>query len=97
MQHVNQTTAIATDLGLDARGIPLRKSFLEFGTTDVDHLRAIHDQLESQRADFAAAFYDYFLSFDELATGLPQHDVEIAFYSEGGTNREQSRKNCVTS
>lgn len=77
MQCVSQTAAaIAEDLGLDARGIALRKSFLEFGATDVDHLQSIHDQLESQRAEFTAAFYDYFLSFDELRALLPGEAIE---------------------
>ncbi|GAO37372.1 diguanylate cyclase [Sulfuricella sp. T08] len=77
MQNVSQTaTTIAEDLGLDARGIALRKRFLEFGAADVDHLRAIHDQLESQRSDFTAAFYDYFLSFDELRALLPGETIE---------------------
>jgi diguanylate cyclase (GGDEF)-like protein/PAS domain S-box-containing protein len=77
MQHVSQTAAtIAENLGLDARGIALRKRFLELGATDVGHLCAIHDQLESQRSDFSAAFYDYFLSFDELRALLPGDTVE---------------------
>lgn len=77
MQHVSQTAAtIAEGLGLDVRGIALRKRFLEFCATDVDHLRSIHDQLEFQRVDFAAAFYDYFLSFDELRILLPGETIE---------------------
>lgn len=77
MQDVNQTAAaIAKNLGLDAHGIASRKSFLEFDATDVEHLRSIHDQLEFQRVGFTAAFYDYFLSFDELRALLPGNAID---------------------
>ncbi len=60
--------SIASDIGLDAQEIAIRKRFLEFSDKDVALLKSLHDKLEPEGDRFTAAFYEHLLQFEPLRT-----------------------------
>ncbi|MHB1077620.1 EAL domain-containing protein [Thiobacillus sp.] len=63
--------AVERALGLDDAAVVRRKAFLEFTDDDVARLRTLHEALQDMAPDFANAFYDHLLTFEETRALLP--------------------------
>lgn len=61
----------------DEAEIERRKAFLQFGSDEVRRLRELHLILEDRVDEFAAAFYDHLLSFDETRRLIPDERALI--------------------
>jgi hypothetical protein len=57
--------AVVRALELDEAAIARRKAFLEFTDDDVARLKALHRALQDIGPEFAQAFYDHLLRFEE--------------------------------
>jgi hypothetical protein len=76
MQNLDSVVeSIASEIGLEAQEIALRKAFLQFTEQDVARLSEIHDLLASESFAFASAFYDHLLSFEPLRSLLPDPET----------------------
>jgi diguanylate cyclase (GGDEF)-like protein len=64
---------IASEMGITAEEVALRKEFLEFSEADSNLLRGIHEHIASLHIDesFADLFYHHLLSFPELRKLIP--------------------------
>uniref|UniRef100_UPI003566D984 protoglobin domain-containing protein n=1 Tax=Halomonas sp. TaxID=1486246 RepID=UPI003566D984 len=63
--------AVVRTLAFDEAEIARRKAFLEFTAEDVARLRALHATLQTLAPDFANAFYDHLLAFEETRRFIP--------------------------
>ncbi|PZP51268.1 MAG: hypothetical protein DI596_14665, partial [Azospira oryzae] len=63
--------AVARALALDEDAIARRKAFLEFTDEDVGRLKALHEALKDLPEEFAKAFYDHLLRFEETRRLIP--------------------------
>jgi diguanylate cyclase (GGDEF)-like protein/PAS domain S-box-containing protein len=61
---------LAADMRIDAAEIAQRKSFLDFGASDVRHLRRIHERLHDAPHGFADSVYDYLRTYPPLRSML---------------------------
>ncbi|WP_235893178.1 protoglobin domain-containing protein [Pelomicrobium methylotrophicum] len=63
--------AIVRALELDDAAIARYKAFLEFTDEDVARLKALHAALRGLAPEFAQAFYDHLLGFEETRRFIP--------------------------
>jgi diguanylate cyclase (GGDEF)-like protein/PAS domain S-box-containing protein len=63
--------AVVRALGFDEAEIARRKAFLEFTAEDAALLHALHTTLQTLAPDFANAFYDHLLAFEETRRFIP--------------------------
>ncbi|MEW5890746.1 MAG: EAL domain-containing protein [Pseudomonadota bacterium] len=63
--------AVTRALELDEAAIARRKAFLEFTDEDVARLKKLHAALQDLAPEFAQAFYDHLLRFEETRRLIP--------------------------
>jgi diguanylate cyclase (GGDEF)-like protein/PAS domain S-box-containing protein len=72
MKALNEAVeAVVRTLGFDEAEIARRKAFLEFTAEDAARLHTLHATLQTLAPDFANAFYDHLLAFEETRRFIP--------------------------
>ena len=69
--------AVVRALNFDEAEIARRKDFLEFTAEDIALLSALHGTLHTLAPDFANAFYDHLLSFEETRRFIPDTQLLV--------------------
>ncbi len=75
MPHITEILRIAAQIGLDGKEVDERRRFLELEERDIAVLKGLHAQLEAERENFAAAFYDHLLQFAPLQSFIADEAV----------------------